>query len=418
MATIVQKFGGTSVGDVSKIKKAAQKVKKEMEAGNKVVTVLSAMGKSTDTLVQLAEDITDNPDKREMDMLLSTGEQVTISLMVMALKEIGIDAVSLTGWQAGIKTEPVHQNARITRIDTERVESYLDEGKAVIVAGFQGMSEDGEITTLGRGGSDTTAVALAAALNAKSCSIYTDVTGVYTCDPRVAKKARQLDSISYDEMLELANLGAGVLHPRSVEFAKNYQVPLIVRSSMVDKEGTVVEEEASMEQNLAVRGLAFEAAVTKITIERLPNNFDTLSNVFSALADDGIDVDIITQQVTGENEMNVSFSIHSDHLRESLDILKQHSDRIGYKDIRYEEGLAKVSIVGSGMVSNPGVAANMFNVLSQEEVFIKMVSTSEIKVSAVIPEDAMVRSVEALHTAFQLDERVPVEEKKKEKVPS
>ncbi|WP_041809116.1 aspartate kinase [Evansella cellulosilytica] len=405
MATIVQKFGGTSVGDVTKIKRAAEKVKAAMEAGNKVVTVVSAMGKSTDALVGLAQDISEHPDKREMDMLLSTGEQVTMSLMVMALKEIGIDAVSFTGWQAGIKTEPIHQNARIMGIETDRVQSALDENKAVIVAGFQGMTESGEITTLGRGGSDTTAVALAAALKAESCSIFTDVTGVYTCDPRTAKKARQLHSISYDEMLELANLGAGVLHPRAVEFAKNYNVPLIVRSSMVDKEGTIVEEEASMEQNLAVRGLAFEGAVTKITIEHLPNNFNTMSNVFSALAESGIDVDIIIQQMTGKNEMNISFSIHTHELTEALSILEKNKEELGYEHIRHEDNLAKVSIVGSGMVSNPGVAANMFTVLSEQEVSIKMVSTSEIKVSVVIPEVDMVKSVEALHTAFDLDVR-------------
>lgn len=406
LATIVQKFGGTSVGDVTKIKRAAEKVKKAMEAGHKVVTVVSAMGKSTDSLVQLAQDITDSPAKREMDMLLSTGEQVTMSLMVMALEEMGIEAVSLTGWQAGIKTEPVHQNARITNIETDRVESYLDEGKAVIVAGFQGLTDEGEeITTLGRGGSDTTAVALAAALNAESCTIYTDVTGVYTCDPRVAKEARQLHSISYDEMLELANLGAGVLHPRAVEFAKNYNVKLIVRSSMVDKEGTIVEEEASMEQNLTVRGLAFEGSVTKITIENLPNNYDTMSKVFTPLADAGIDVDIIIQQMTGKNEMNITFTILTNDLPEAIQVLEKNKKKLGYTDIRHEGELAKVSIVGSGMVSNPGVAATMFQALSEEEIGIKMVTTSEIKVSVVIEESYMVKAVEALHSAFELDER-------------
>ncbi|MDQ0256458.1 aspartate kinase [Evansella vedderi] len=405
MATIVQKFGGTSVGDVTKIKRAAEKVKKAMEEGHKVVTVVSAMGKSTDSLVELAQDITNSPVKREMDMLLSTGEQVTMSLMVMALKEMGIDAVSLTGWQAGIKTEPIHQNARITSINTERVESYLNDNKAVIVAGFQGMTDDGEITTLGRGGSDTTAVALAAALKAESCTIYTDVTGVYTCDPRVAKDARQLQSISYDEMLELANLGAGVLHPRAVEFAKNYDVKLVVRSSMVDKEGTIVEEEVSMEQNLAVRGLAFEGAVTKITIDHLPNHYNTMSSVFTPLAEAGIDVDIIIQQMTGKNEMNISFSILTHELPEALNILEKNKKTLGYQDIRHEGELAKVSIVGSGMVSNPGVAATMFNALSEQEIGIKMVSTSEIKVSVVIQEEQMVKAVEALHTAFELDER-------------
>ncbi len=405
LSTVVQKFGGTSVGDVEKIKKAAAKIKRAKESGSRVVTVVSAMGKSTDALVQLAQDITDSPNKREMDMLLSTGEQVTSSLMVMALKEMGIEAISFTGWQAGIRTEAVHQNARITHIDSERIEEQLNSGKVVIVAGFQGMSEDGEITTLGRGGSDTTAVALAAALKADSCSIYTDVDGVYTCDPRVAKRARKLQSISYDEMLELANLGAGVLHPRAVEFAKNYDVPLIVRSSITDEEGTIVEEEASVEQNLVVRGLAFEGAVTKITVERLPNRYDTMSNVFASLAEAGINVDIIIQQMTGENEMNVSFSIHTQALTEALQVLENKKEVLGYANIRHEDRLAKVSIVGSGMISNPGVAAEMFTVLSDQEIAVKMVSTSEIKVSAVVPEEDMVKGVEALHTAFKLDSR-------------
>ncbi|MCE7793425.1 aspartate kinase [Salipaludibacillus sp. CUR1] len=403
MTTVVQKFGGTSVGNVTKIKRVAERIKRKMDEGKKVVTVVSAMGKSTDKLVELANDITDSPDPREMDMLLTTGEQVTISLVVMALKEMGVDAVSLTGWQAGIETEDVHQDARITDIKAENVQQHLDEGKAVLVAGFQGVSETGDITTLGRGGSDTTAVALAAALKAESCSIYTDVTGVFTADPRYVKNARKLDGISYDEMLELANLGAGVLHPRAVEFAKNYNVSLIVRSSMEDVEGTTVEEEAPMEQNLIVRGLAFEEDVTKITIERLPNQYDTMSNLFSLLAEQGISVDIIIQQMTADHGLNVSFSIDTASLGKALDVLHNNKVNLCYSTIRHESTLAKVSIVGSGMVSNPGVAADMFTVLSDEEVAIKMVSTSEIAVSAVVPEQDMVKAVEALHSFFGLD---------------
>lgn len=403
MTTVVQKFGGTSVGDVTKIKRVAERIKRKMDDGKKVVTVVSAMGKSTDKLVDLAKDITDSPDPREMDMLLTTGEQVTISLVVMALKELGVDAVSLTGWQAGIETEDVHQDARITDIKTENVQKHLDDGKAVLVAGFQGVSETGGITTLGRGGSDTTAVALAAALHAESCSIYTDVTGVFTADPRYVKKARKLDSVSYDEMLEMAHLGAGVLHPRAVEFAKNYNVTLIVRSSMEDVEGTMVEEEASMEQNLIVRGLAFEEDITKVTIERLPNRYDTMSTLFSLLAEEGINVDVIIQQMTSDHGLNVSFSIDTENLGKSLDIIHTNKTELCYSTVRHESTLAKVSIVGSGMVSNPGVAADMFTVLSEQEAAIKMVSTSEIAVSAVIPEEAMIRSVEALHEHFQLD---------------
>ncbi|PYZ93689.1 aspartate kinase [Salipaludibacillus keqinensis] len=404
MTTVVQKFGGTSVGDVTKIKRVAEKIKRKMDEGKKVVTVVSAMGKSTDKLVELANDITDNPDPREMDMLLTTGEQVTISLVVMALKEIGVDAVSLTGWQAGIKTEDVHQDARITDIDPVNVQEHLDEGKAVLVAGFQGVSENGDITTLGRGGSDTTAVALAAALKAQSCSIFTDVTGVFTADPRYVKKARKLDSISYDEMLELANLGAGVLHPRAVEFAKNHQVTLIVRSSMEEVKGTTVEEEATMEQNLIVRGLAFEDKLTKITIERLPNQYDTMSTLFSLLANQGINVDVIIQQVTSDHGLNVSCTINTSDLGKAIDALHDNKPTLCYSTIRHESSLAKVSIVGSGMVSNPGVAADMFKVLGKEEIEVKMVSTSEIAVSTVVPDGDMVRAAEALHAFFGLDD--------------
>jgi aspartate kinase len=405
LATIVQKFGGTSVGDTDKIKRVAQRIKKRMDAGHKVVTVVSAMGKSTDKLVELADEITDHPDPREMDMLLTTGEQVTISLVVMALKEIGVEAVSLTGWQAGIVTEEVHQDARITDIKTDTLNQHLDDGKAVLVAGFQGVSEEGNITTLGRGGSDTTAVALAAALDAESCSIFTDVTGVFTSDPRYVKKARQLGSISYDEMLELAYLGAGVLHPRAVEFAKNYNVKLIVRSSMEDVEGTMVEEEASMEQNLTVRGLAFDDNITKVTVERLPNHYDTMSNLFKLLSEEGINIDIIIQQMTSDHGINVSFTIDSGKLGKTMDLINSQRETLCYSEVHHESSLSKVSIVGSGMISNPGVAADMFKVLADEEVAIKMVSTSEIAVSAVVPEADMIRASEALHTYFGLDEK-------------
>ncbi|MBB5172676.1 aspartate kinase [Texcoconibacillus texcoconensis] len=408
MATVVQKFGGTSVGDVEKIKRAADRVYQQKQQGKDVVTVVSAMGKTTDTLVDLAYQISDEPAQREMDMLLTTGEQVTISLMVMALQERGIEAVSLTGWQAGIRTEDRHGDARITNIETETIDGHLEEGKVVIVAGFQGMTEDREITTLGRGGSDTSAVALAAALKAESCSIYTDVTGVYTTDPRYIEKARKLDGITYDEMLELANLGAGVLHPRAVEFAKNYQIPLIVRSSQENVEGTLVEEDASMEQNLIVRGIAFESSVTKITVEDLPNEVGSVSGLFSKLAESGINVDIIVQQVNQHNKMNISFSIHSSSLEETLEILDREKSTLGFSAIQHEDDLSKVSIVGSGMISNPGVAADMFAVLAEKEIPIQMISTSEIKVSVVVSEPDMVNAVEALHTYFELDERIPI----------
>jgi aspartate kinase len=409
MALIVQKFGGTSVGSVERIQHVANRVIQEAERGNQVVVVVSAMGKTTDALVKLASDITDSPSKREMDMLLTTGEQVTISLLTMALQYKGYEATSLTGWQAGIQTEAVHSNARIQHIDTTRIQSQLDRGRIVVVAGFQGCSGDGSITTLGRGGSDTTAVALAAALKAAKCDIYTDVTGVFTTDPRYVEDARKLHSISYDEMLELANLGAGVLHPRAVEFAKNYQVPLEVRSSLENENGTIVEEEVSMEQNLVVRGIAFEDNISRVTIEGLNNELQTLSTIFTALAKEQLNVDIIIQNVTANNRLSISFSIKTVDVDAALAVLKEYKSTLGYTRIEHESGLAKVSIVGSGMISNPGVAAEMFEVLAGEKIEVKMVSTSEIKVSTVVPHADMVKAVETLHVAFELEEQQAVQ---------
>jgi aspartate kinase len=401
---IVQKFGGTSVGSIERIQNVANKVIRELNNGHQLVVVVSAMGKTTDELVNLASQISKHPNKREMDMLLSTGEQVTIALLAMALREKGYDAVSLTGWQAGIETEAFHGNARILNVDSTKIKSLLDEGKIVIVAGFQGITKDGEITTLGRGGSDTTAVALAAALNADKCDIYTDVRGVFTTDPRYVKTARKLPSISYDEMLELANLGAGVLHPRAVEFAKNYSVQLEVRSSMEDERGTIIEEEVSMEQNLIVRGIAFEDQVTRVTVCGLPNGLHTLSTIFTTLASHGINVDIIIQSTTNQEKTNLSFSVKTPDLEETLEVLENNKEILAFETIESESGLAKVSIVGSGMVSNPGVAAQMFDVLASNGIKIKMVSTSEIKVSTVIEQSQMVKAVETLHEAFKLGE--------------
>ncbi|WP_299089499.1 aspartate kinase [uncultured Metabacillus sp.] len=402
MGIIVQKFGGTSVGSVERILNVANRVIQEKEKGNDVVVVVSAMGKSTDQLVDLANQISAKPSKREMDMLLTTGEQVTISLLAMALLEEGYKAISFTGWQAGIETEERHGNARITNINPDVIKKELTAGKIVVVAGFQGASDTLQITTLGRGGSDTTAVALAAALKADQCDIYTDVTGVYTTDPRYVKGARKLDAISYDEMLELANLGAGVLHPRAVEFAKNYNIPLEVRSSMENERGTIIEEEAKMEENLIVRGIAFEDQVTRVSVLGLPNELTTLSTIFSTLAKHGLNVDIIIQNTTSDNKTTISFSIKTGDLEDTISILEQHKSKLKYERIESESGLAKVSIVGSGMVSNPGVAAEMFAVLAEQEIEVKMVSTSEIKVSTVISGEHMVTAVDILHSAFDL----------------
>lgn len=402
MGLIVQKFGGTSVGSPERIMNVANRVIEEKNRGNNVVVVVSAMGKTTDQLVSLAQEISKQPSKREMDMLLTTGEQITISLLAMALHTKGYDAVSFTGWQAGIETEPVFGNARILNIDTNRINKELEEGQIVVVAGFQGATIDGEIVTLGRGGSDTTAVALAAALKADKCDIYTDVTGVFTTDPRYIKDARKLSSISYDEMLELANLGAGVLHPRAVEFAKNYQVPLEVRSSMEKESGTIIEEEGRMEENLVVRGVAFEDEITKVTVLGLSNTLKSLSTIFTTLAKHHINVDIIIQSTTNKNTTDVSFSIQSQDIKDTLQVFVDHKEVLQYENIQFEEDLAKVSIVGSGMVSNPGVAATMFEVLAANDIEVKMVSTSEIKVSTVVEEKNMLKAVEALHQVFEL----------------
>lgn len=402
MGLIVQKFGGTSVGNVERIRNAASRTAEELQNGNNVVVVVSAMGKTTDHLVDMANDISSAPSKREMDMLLTTGEQITIALFSMALAQNGIDAVSYTGWQAGIKTEPVHGNARIVDIETDRMARDLESGKVVIVAGFQGVTDDGEITTLGRGGSDTTAVALAAALKADKCDIYTDVTGVFTTDPRYVKSARKLLSVSYDEMLELANLGAGVLHPRAVEFAKNYGLPLEVRSSMEKERGTIIEEENEMEQNLIVRGVAFEDQITRVSVLGVSTSLKGLSTIFTTLAQNHINVDIIVQSRTEAGLANISFSIKSNDLPEALDVLERNKEALNYQAVESETGLAKVSIVGSGMVSNPGVAAKMFEVLEGHGIQVKMVSTSEIKVSTVVDEKQMVNAVESLHEAFEL----------------
>jgi aspartate kinase len=400
---IVQKFGGTSVGSIERIKNVALRVIEEKMRGNDVVVVVSAMGKTTDHLVGLAKQISGNPNKREMDMLLSTGEQTTIALLALALQENGYESISFTGWQAGIITESVHGSARIVDIETEKMMKELQNGKVVIVAGFQGVSIDGEITTLGRGGSDTTAVALAAALKATKCDIYTDVTGVFTTDPRFVKEARKLHSVSYDEMLELANLGAGVLHPRAVEYAKNYQVLLEVRSSMEQAPGTMIEEEVTMEQNLVVRGVAFEGEITRVSVIGLPNSLTCLSTIFMTLAEKRINVDIIIQTTTQDQSTNVSFSIKNSDLEETLAVLDANKQSLGYAQLESEQGLAKVSIVGSGMISNPGVAAEMFEVLASNGIQVKMVSTSEIKVSTVVEEKQMITAVKALHHAFQLE---------------
>ncbi|MBU8713088.1 aspartate kinase [Brevibacillus parabrevis] len=403
MGLIVQKYGGTSVGTIERILRVADRIASYKEEGHDVVVVVSAMGKSTDVLVDMAKQISAYPSERELDMLLTTGEQVSIALLAMALHTKGYDAISLTGWQAGITTEAIHGRARIKQIDSERIQAEISRGRVVIVAGFQGLSDEGEITTLGRGGSDTSAVTLAASLNADKCEIFTDVSGVYTADPRMVPAASKLDMISYDEMLELANLGAGVLHPRSVEAAKKYKVRLVVRSSFTAEEGTYVEEVANMETGRVVSGVAHDEDVAKVTVVGMPAKVGTLSRLFNTLADNQVNVDIIIQSSYDAAVTNISFTVAADDLKKALDTLENHKAELGFEKVDYEQNLTKVSIVGSGMVNNPGVAAEMFRVLAEKEISIKMVSTSDIKVSCVIPAGQTKLAVRSLHSAYGLD---------------
>ncbi len=397
------KFGGSSVGDAERMKRVAKRVVEKKREGNRVVVVVSAMGDTTDDLIDLSKQLTDRPSAREMDMLLSTGEQVSVALLSMTIQTHGEAAVSYTGWQVGMMTEAAHGRARISDIRPDRIHKSLDDGKIVVVAGFQGMTEDGEITTLGRGGSDTTAVALAAALKADLCEIYTDVDGIYSTDPRIVKVARKLNEISYDEMLELANLGAAVLHPRAVEYAKHYSVPLVVRSSFTYNEGTIVKEDASMEQGVVVSGIAYDKNVARISILGVRDVPGQLAKVFSALGEAGINVDIIVQSGVQNGKADFSFSTGTNDAEQAVTILRGIQNDVGFDDVTSESNLVKVSIVGAGMVSNPGVAAKMFDAISSQGVSIKMVSTSEIKVSCVIDAEKFQDVVRACHTAYGLD---------------
>ncbi|WP_027093778.1 aspartate kinase [Cohnella thermotolerans] len=403
MSLIVMKFGGSSVGTTERMQRVAQRIVDKKLQGHRVVVVVSAMGDTTDDLIDKSRELNAEPPAREMDMLLTTGEQISVALLAMTIHKLGHAARSFTGWQAGISTEAVHGKARITDIAPKRLLAALDEGDIAIVAGFQGMTEDGEITTLGRGGSDTTAVALAAALQADVCEIYTDVDGVYSTDPRVVKCARKLDVISYDEMLELAHLGAAVLHPRAVEYAKHNQVRLVVRSSFTQNEGTLVREEAAMEQGVVVSGIAFDKNVARISILGVEDVPGVLANVFGALAQEGIDVDIIVQSGVQNGKADFSFTLSLSDRPKAMAVIENIRSVVPYRDVSFEEGLVKVSIVGAGMVSNPGVAAKMFDVISKQGVSIKMVSTSEIKCSCVIAAEPLQDVVRALHTAYGLD---------------
>ncbi|MCR4400237.1 MAG: aspartate kinase [Syntrophomonadaceae bacterium] len=404
MALVVQKFGGSSVASMERMRRVAQLVAAERERSGRVVVVVSAMGDTTDELISLAEETGPLLDDREMDALLSTGEQQSAALLAMTLHNLGVPAVSLTGWQAGIRTEAAFSRARIRRIDPERIERELDAGRVVVVAGFQGVTAGQDITTLGRGGSDTTAVALAAVLKADECDIYTDVDGVYTADPRMVKSARKLSHISYDEMLELASLGAIVLQPRSVEFAKLYGVRVQVRSSFTREAGTLVLEVGEMEQERIVTGVAYDLNVAKVALFDVPDRPGIASAIFKSLAAESINVDMIIQSANRDERNDISFTIARNDLSRAVPVVERVGRELGVSGLAFGEDVAKVSIVGAGMQSNPGVAAAMFEALASQGINIQMISTSEIRVSCVIDAASVEKAVNALHRTFKLDQ--------------
>ncbi|MCR5001297.1 MAG: aspartate kinase [Lachnospiraceae bacterium] len=400
---IVKKFGGTSVADKDRIMNVARRCIKDYQAGNDVVVVLSAMGKQTDVLIDMAKNINPHPSKRELDMLLTTGEQTSVALMSMAMSALGVPSISLNAFQVAMHTTSTYGNARLKRIDTERIRNELDLKKIVIVTGFQGINKYDDYTTLGRGGSDTTAVALAAALHADACEIYTDVDGVYTADPRLVPKARKMKEITYDEMLDLATLGAGVLHNRSVEMAKKYNVQLVVRSSLNESEGTVVKEDVKVERML-VSGVAADKNVTRMSLIGLKNKPGIAFRVFDVLAKANINVDMILQSIGRADTKDISFTIPRDSFDEALKVLRDNKERLGAEEISYNNSVSKVSIVGAGMMSNPGVAAKMFESLYNSNININMISTSEIRVTVLIDEKDTEKAMNAVHDAFGLDE--------------
>ncbi|WP_191833077.1 aspartate kinase [Pseudomonas fluorescens] len=404
MALIVQKFGGTSVGTVERIEQVAEKVKKFREAGDDLVVVLSAMSGETNRLIDLAKQISDQPVPRELDVIVSTGEQVTIALLAMALMKRGVPAVSYTGNQVRILTDSAHNKARILQIDDQKIRADIKAGRVVVVAGFQGVDEHGNITTLGRGGSDTTGVALAAALKADECQIYTDVDGVYTTDPRVVSQAQRLDKITFEEMLEMASLGSKVLQIRAVEFAGKYNVPLRVLHSFQEGPGTLItiDEEESMEQPI-ISGIAFNRDEAKLTIRGVPDTPGVAFKILGPISAANIEVDMIVQNVSHDNTTDFTFTVHRNDYDKAHKVLDKTAEELNAREVVGDTNIAKVSIVGVGMRSHAGVASRMFEALAKESINIQMISTSEIKVSVVIEEKYLELAVRALHTAFELD---------------
>jgi len=406
MGIIVQKYGGTSVGSLEKIKVVANKVATRYHEGHDVAVVLSAMSGETDKLIRLAKEISPSPDPREMDVIVATGEQVSIALLAMALKDIGVPARSLLGFQIGIKTDDTFMKARIMDIDTKALRKAFAAREVAVVAGFQGVTGSMDITTLGRGGSDTSAVALAAVLGAELCEIYTDVDGVYTCDPNICDKARRLDRISYDEMLEMASLGAKVLQTRSVEFAKKYNVPILVKSTFTDQGGTLTTQEDSEMEKEVLSGITYDKNEAKITILGVQDKPGVAARIFSPLSEKNINVDMIIQNVSTDGKLaDLSFTVTKSDFEKAMSIVKQVAGEIGCRDVVGDLSIAKISIVGVGMRSHAGVASKMFSALSQVGINIQMISTSEIKVSCVIDEKFIELGVRVLHETFELDKQ-------------
>ncbi len=404
MALIVQKFGGTSVGTIERMENVAKKVIREVENGNQVVVVVSAMAGETDRLINLAKQVDEIPFEREMDVLVSTGEQVSIALLAMTLIKMGYKSKSFLGFQIPIYTDGVFTKARITEIKPDNLQKALNEGNIVVVAGFQGIDKEGNITTLGRGGSDTTAVAIAAALKADRCDIYTDVDGVYTTDPNICNKAKKIKKISYEEMLEYASLGAKVLHLRSVEFAQKYNIKLQVRSSFKDEEGTIVCKEEEIMEQPVVTGIAYDKNQAKISIIKVPDKPGIAAKIFGKIADENISVDMIVQNISEDGKStDLTFTVTKNEFNKALNIVKDIAKEIGAEDVQGDESISKISIIGVGMRSHSGVAAKMFQALAKENINIQMISTSEIKVSCVIEEKYTELAVRVLHDAFELD---------------
>lgn len=402
MALIVQKYGGTSVADAEKIKNVARRIASVKDRGDKVVAVVSAMGDTTDELIKLTAEITDHPDEREMDMLLSTGEIISCTLMAMALKEIGYDAISLSGAQAGILTDAVYRNARIKAVDPKRVIQELDAGNIVIVAGFQGITDEKDITTLGRGASDLTAIALAAKLGAK-CERYTDTEGVFTADPRLVPNAQRLPEISYEEMLEMATYGNKVINPRAVELCEVYNVPMLVASSFSDKPGTLIHGGPFMEIRNKVRAIAHDLDVAKITVVGVPDRPGIAAAIFEPLAAAGISIDTIVQNASINNITDLTFTIARSQLAKAMEVAVPEAQKIGARECVSDAKLGKVSIIGTGMQNTPGYAARMFRTLSEKGINIQLISTSEIRITCIIDEAKVREAVHALHAAFELE---------------